>query len=228
MTQFLASMKHPRFHGANPRASYCSNLLDGVAKAISKYQDQSLLQRQSIQSFLDPILLLEFISVNRAIPGQVPGQVLDLSRYDLILVISYRFQGGTISDAYNPRRKTGRVTKVPRVPPDSDERVFDNFLAIFPSPNKSRHKAGNPTMIGRIETLKSAPISRSNKCYQRSILKIARGWGSIGACMLVHSNVSWFAGSADDVEALHVSDVAAVVRCSTEAETLALGDGIGA
>jgi len=39
MTQFLADMQHPRFHGANRQASYCSNLLDRVAKAIGEFQD---------------------------------------------------------------------------------------------------------------------------------------------------------------------------------------------
>jgi len=63
VTQLVAGVKHPRFHGANRRASYCSNLFDGVPKAISEFQNQSLLERQSIQAFLDPILLLEFDGV---------------------------------------------------------------------------------------------------------------------------------------------------------------------
>src|ERR1700733_15250148 len=134
MTQFLAGMKHPRFHGANRRASDCGNLLDGVAKAISEFQDQSLLQRQSIQPFLDPILLLAFNGVIRAILGYV----LDVLQYHLMLGTAYRFEGGTISDANNPRRNTGRMTKVTCVTPDNHKRVIDNFLEVFSTPNKSR------------------------------------------------------------------------------------------
>src|ERR1700733_4515399 len=100
MTQFLAGVKHPRFHRANRRARYCGNLLDGVAKAIGEFQDESLLQRQSIQPFLDPILLLAFDGVI----GAILGQVLDVLRYHSTLGTAYRFEGGTISDADNPRR----------------------------------------------------------------------------------------------------------------------------
>ena len=134
MSQFLAGVKHPRFHCANRRGGYCSNLLDGVAKAISEFEDKPLLDGQSIQPFLDPILLLALNGVIRA----VPGEVLDESRYLLVLGSAYRFEGGTISDAYNPGRKTGCATKVPCVAPDNHKRVIDNFLEVFPAANKSR------------------------------------------------------------------------------------------
>src|SRR5271167_3321787 len=143
---------------------------------ISKFQGQSLFDRQAAQTVLQPVVNLRG---NRGIDGLL-GVVIEAAGTRMILLTANRLQRGAIGNPDDPRGNLRRTSKITGALPNDHEGIVDDLFDIFISLGKTRQKARQTPMVAKIQLLQGASIPCRDGGQQGAIALFGRAFGERG------------------------------------------------